>query len=407
MTALPRISSAEASIPHGLRAFVVVEDDDTRSRFTDVLNEFGSEIVEDSGGVSDMIDALGRGVSSPPLLIVDLENSSDPLADIDALADVCEPGTSVIAVGRQNDVGLFRNMVAMGVSDYLIKPVTHDDARSAVAHALRPPESRQEKDLAKPARVAVMIGARGGAGASTLLLNTAWLIAQRPDQKVALVDLDLYFGTATFALDLEPGRGLRDALENPDRVDSLFISSVAVPAHERLHIFGAEEPLDGGFSIDPGALDLLLSELQRSFKTVLVDLPRHLVTTSGELFAYADVVYVVSDLSLAGMRDTMRLLSAIKHAASGTEIRVVINRAGQRDPVSRAEFEKGIDHKIDLIVPDDAKSVVTANNAGRPLVVAAKSSKVIGALGQLAEQIVGAPPKQAKASFLQRLMKKK
>ena len=49
------------------------------------------------------------------------------------LAEVCDAGTRVIAVGHLNDILLYREMVRRGVSDYLIAPVGPVDLVRAIS----------------------------------------------------------------------------------------------------------------------------------------------------------------------------------------------------------------------------------------------------------------------------------
>ncbi|HEY6029545.1 MAG TPA: hypothetical protein VIU44_03225, partial [Gaiellaceae bacterium] len=56
-----------------------------------------------------------------------------------------------------------------------------------------------------------------------------------------LVDLDLQGGTIALALDVEPSHGLREVLDNPARIDSLFVTSVATKYAERLHVLAAAQ----------------------------------------------------------------------------------------------------------------------------------------------------------------------
>ena len=170
--------------------------------------------------------------------------SADPLNDINALAEVCEPGTIVIAAGTVNDVRLYRDLVASGIHDYLLKPFTVDQLRDTFAHAqmiLSGPRGEAQAD--KPHVMAAVIGVRGGVGASTLATSLAWLLGEKARRSTALLDLDVHFGTGALALDLEPGRGLTDAIENPSRIDGLFIERAMVRANERLSVLSAEAPI--------------------------------------------------------------------------------------------------------------------------------------------------------------------
>ena len=87
-----------------------------------------------------------------------------------------------------------------------------------------PEAGGSEEEPVETPRIAV-IGTRGGVGATSVAANLAWLLAEETKLKTALIDLDLWFGTVALSLDIEPTRGLREALENPARIDSLFVSS--------------------------------------------------------------------------------------------------------------------------------------------------------------------------------------
>src|SRR3546814_20570616 len=82
--------------------------------------------------------------------------------------------------------------------------------------------------MERPHVVAAVIGVRGGVGASTIASSVAWLMGDTVGRTTALLDLDVHFGTGALSLDLEPGRGLTDAIENPSRIDGLFIERAMV-----------------------------------------------------------------------------------------------------------------------------------------------------------------------------------
>src|SRR5690606_661075 len=143
----------------------------------------------------------------------------------------------------------------------------------------------------------------GGVGASTIAINCAWLVAHEFKRRAALLDLDLQYGTVALALDVEPTHGLREALEHPTRIDSLFINSATVKIGERLSIMAAEETIDSAVTYDPAAIDLLLDELARQSDCVIVDVPRAFAEARARVLANASEVLVVTDLSLGGLRD--------------------------------------------------------------------------------------------------------
>jgi pilus assembly protein CpaE len=338
------------------------------------------------GGVKEAVRYLGEH-SSPSLLLIDLSKSDMPLSDINCLADVCEPGVTVIALGDRNDVGMFRDLLANGVADYLVKPVTPGLLQKSLANATE--HSGTLKANGRLGKLVAVTGTRGGVGATMVATSMAWLIAHERRRKVALVDLDLQFGTVALSLDLEPSHGLREALENPNRIDSLFMDRVLVQHSERLFVLSAEESPDESLLLDFNALELLITELRNKFHYVVVDLPRTPNPCSQQILQSATDLVLVSDFSLAGMRDTMRVAGMLPTTNAACNALLIANRCGEhkQGEMPRAEFEKGVGRKLDLVLPFDARTVAAATNFGQA--VAATKGPVAGGLRRITEQLCG------------------
>src|SRR3954462_8354475 len=233
-----------AGVAHREPFVAYVCDETTAEALRPIVSEMGwSAEKVNKGGLRNAVQSLSVS-ASPQVLFVDLSESGDPLNDINALAEVCEPGTIVIAAGTVNDVRLYRDLVASGIHDYLLKPFTVDHLRDTFAHAqmiLSGPRGEAQAD--KPHVMAAVIRVRGGVGASTIGSSLAWLLGEKANRSTAPLDLDVHFGTGALALDLEPGRGLTDAIENPSRIDGLFIERAMVRANERLSVLSAEAPI--------------------------------------------------------------------------------------------------------------------------------------------------------------------
>src|SRR5579872_2036742 len=124
---------ARAGLRDPFTAFVC--DDATADMLRPVAVEHGwSPEKVNKGGLRNAVQSLSVS-ASPNILFVDLSESADPLNDINALAEVCEPGTIVIAAGTVNDVRLYRDLVASGIHDYLLKPLQPSQLRDALANA--------------------------------------------------------------------------------------------------------------------------------------------------------------------------------------------------------------------------------------------------------------------------------
>lgn len=337
------------------------------------------------GGLRNAVQTLSVS-ASPNILFVDLSESGDPLNDINSLAEVCEPGTVVIAAGQVNDVRLYRDLLASGIQDYLLKPFSPDQIRDTFANAQMTISGPRlsEPTSEKPHVMAAVIGVRGGVGASTIATSLAWMLGDKVGRSTALLDLDVHFGTGALALDLEPGRGLTDAIENPSRIDGLFIERAMVRATEKLCVLSAEAPINQPMVTDGSAFYQLQEEIRNAFESTVLDLPRSMLVQHSHLVHDIHAAVLVVEFTLAATRDAIRIISWLKANAPQAKVIVVANRvpSGTAE-ISRKDFETSIERKVDIVIPYETKATAQAAKLGQPLAKVATSSKITQPLNQL------------------------
>ncbi|WP_062732167.1 pilus assembly protein CpaE [Sphingobium abikonense] len=349
------------------------------------------------GGMRNAVQTLSI-TASPQILFVDMSESGDPLNDINSLAEVCEPGTVVIAAGQVNDVRLYRDLVASGIQDYLLKPFGADQLRDALAQAQAVFMAPRDTGPERPHCTMAVIGTRGGVGASSIATSLAWMLSDKKKRATALLDLDVHFGTNALALDLEPGRGLTDAIENPSRIDGLFIERAMVRASDTLAILSAEAPISQPMLTDGGAFYQLLEEFHTAFECSVIDLPRGMLIQHPHLMGDVNTALVVTELTLAAARDTIRILSWLKTNAPQARAVVVANKVQTGSPeISRKDFEQSIERKVDILIPFDLRVASQAAKLGKTLAEVAKGSKVGAACTALLNEALGSEDKDGDA----------
>ncbi|SMQ62101.1 pilus assembly protein CpaE [Altererythrobacter xiamenensis] len=344
------------------------------------------------GGLRNAIQSLSVS-ASPSILVVDLSESGDPLNDINALAEVCEPGTVVIAIGQVNDVRLYRDLLSSGIHDYLLKPLSAGQLRDALnaAQTVFTAPKNADGEATKRHISTAVVGTRGGVGASTLATSLSWLFSEEHKAPTALLDLDVHFGTGALALDLEPGRGLTDAIDNPSRIDGLFIERAMIRANDNLSILSAEAPINAPLMTDGAAFVQLEEEFRQAFEMTVVDLPRNMLINFPHVLADVNLILLTTEMTLASARDAIRIISWLKTNAAHAHIMVVANKvqAGVAE-ISKADFEASIEHKIDFSIPYDIKAAANAAKMGQVFVEANRSSKATSVIKQIGERVMGA-----------------
>ena len=353
-------------------------DDDTLELIRAAANDMGWPIEKcNKGGLRNAVQSLSVS-ASPNILFVDMSESGDPINDINALAEVCEPGTVVIAAGQVNDVRLYRDLLSSGIQDYLLKPLSLEQVRESLTMAqamLTAPKHADMQDD-KSHHMMAVVGVRGGVGASLVSTSLAWAMSEQAGRQTALLDLDVHFGTGALTLDLEPGRGLIDAIDNPSRIDGLFIERAMVRASDKLSLLSAEAPIHQPVMTDGSAFFQLEEELRGAFEMTIVDIPRQVLIPFPHLVAEAGTILLVSDVTLAAARDTIRLLSWFKQNVPGARVVLVANKFQNAvGELSRKEFESSIERQIDVVIPFDPKLVCQSAKLGKSYAEVCKGTK--------------------------------
>lgn len=380
-----------------------VNDPETESALEDALTRMSApKFRVRRGGVRGAIEFFAEN-NSTQIVIVDVSGADLPINEIDELANVCEPGIQVIVLGVDNNVGLFRDLIHMGVTDYLVKPAPYEVLYRAVQLALG------EKDPTQPTtkrlgKVVAVTGARGGAGATSILANVGWVLANKHSRRVALVDLDLQNGSLHLALDFPANHGLREALENAHRLDPLFLERTMLQHGPRLYCLAAEEPLEDDIVYSPDAVKELTQILQKQFHYVFVDVPRG-APGALEIVRRADIRLIVAEPSIASVRDVVRRLEAINAEGAHKRTYIVLNHPRQdvKGELNAEQFETAVRQKVDFLVPYGKAMAAEALNFGEPL--ASRSGSAAQSFTAIAGELIGDRPRTV--SMLQRLLRKK
>ncbi len=205
---------------------------------------------------------------TPNLIIIESSLPRDHiLAELDRLAENCDPGTKVLIIGHANDVMLYRDLLKRGVSEYLVEPIAPLQLMEAISHLYNNPETEPV------GHVYAFIGAKGGVGSSTVCHNAAWSMSEILKVDVVIADLDLAFGTTGLDFNQDPMQGIADALSSPDRLDEVLLDRLLTKCSEHLSIFAAPVVLDRDYDISVAGCDQVIDVVRQNVPYVAVDLP--------------------------------------------------------------------------------------------------------------------------------------
>lgn len=337
-----------------------------------------------------------RGVLSVPDLLV-LHIGSGSISELDAIAKYSpEERPPLIVVGDGSDPSSMRTAMHAGARDFLAEPISEEDLLSSV---------RRFTAEAKPARrsksteIVSFINSKGGSGATFLATNTAHLLATVADRRTALVDLDLQFGNLTQYLDLKPKRGVIDALDVAEDLDSVAIEAYMTPHETGISVLaGMNTHFDLQQDLMLEGFDRVLELLSANYERIVVDVPRHIDQFGAATLERSDRIAIVVQQSIPSLQDAARIYDIVtrKLAVPSDRIMVVLNRMFKNAAVEIADVEQSLHGMKPFVIPNDFQAVAESVNIGVPIYDLARRSPVTKALLQLAEDLDGRPAAKPK-----------
>ncbi|MDR1551750.1 MAG: AAA family ATPase [Holosporaceae bacterium] len=320
------------------------------------------------GNVSSIISFL-KEHRAPKVLMIDISDSELPLGDVAKIKEFCSPDVNIITIGSRNDVGLFRDFMAMGVSDYLIKPLSNNLLR----HAIEVANGTTRRGVGKTGKMIYVTSSVGGAGSTTVATNIAWILANRHFKRTAIVDVDFAYGTANLMLDVKTENSYLDVLESSDKVDDYFVDTILKKCDQRLYYLGGLVDLLRGINADVEAFEALMANVKKHFNYIIVDSPRDISGINKASRAKTDYFVIMVEMSVASAQNTARMLEFFFAENPERRVMVIANKIGLSSggAITKESFEKIIDRKIDYSMPLDESTTLAAANIGQPLVMSA------------------------------------
>ncbi|MEI5680034.1 MULTISPECIES: AAA family ATPase [Mesorhizobium] len=316
------------------------------------------------GGVATAIEFY-QTAPTPNLII--LESRSEPkmlLQSLQELSEYCDPSSKVVIIGHYNDVGLYRELIRSGISEYVVAPISMVDIVSVISSLFVDPE-------AEPiGRSIAFIGAKGGVGSSTIAHNIAWSMSTLFSSEVMVADLDLAFGTANINFDQDPAQGIAEAVFAPERIDEVYLDRLLAQCAERLSLLAAPSTLDRVYDFDPEAFAQIIDTAQRSAPLLVLDVPHIWSGWSKNTLMKADDIVITATPELANLRNTKNLIDMLKKLRPNDgPPKLVLNQAGvpKRPEISASDFAEPLGITPMAVIPFDPLLFGNASNNGRML----------------------------------------
>jgi pilus assembly protein CpaE len=345
------------------------------------------------GGIPTAIEFY-QSAPTPNLIL--LESRSEPqqlLEQLGQLSEYCDPSSKVVVIGHYNDVGLYRELIRSGISEYVIAPVSMTDIVSVVSSIFVDPESDPI------GRSIAFIGAKGGVGSSTIAHNVAWAMSSLFKSEVVIADLDLAFGTANINFDQDPAQGIAEAVFSPERVDEVYLDRLLAQCAEHLSLLAAPSTLERVYDFDAEAFSQIIETAQRSAPLLVLDVPHVWSGWTKSTLIKADEIVITATPELANLRNTKNMVDMLKRLRpNDPPPKLIINQAGvpKRPEIAASDFAEPLGITPMAVINFEPLLFGNAANNGRMLSEMDAKSPVVTTINEVAHVLTGRSEIKAK-----------
>jgi pilus assembly protein CpaE len=354
--------------------------------------------VEDAG---DAIDAEGATV-----VIVDLDAAAvSEMRALESLVARIGAWPPVVVVTQSFDAEVARRLLQMRVADFLIKPVEPVKLVRACAQVARPAATDT-----KEAQIYTFLSAVGGAGVTTIAIQTAMLLLNsggRGRPSTCLVDLNFQNGACADYLDLEPRLDLKEIEPRPERLDRQLLEVMLSQHKSGLSVIAAPNRPAEMRTFDPDMVTRLLDLVSSHFDYVVIDMPRTWFSWTDNVLLGSNQLYIVSEMTVPSLRHAKGLVAAIRERlGDGPRPQVIVNRFEQRmfaPGLKKNDIVLALGHDFAGAIPNSYQIVREAIDRGIPLDEVKPGNRITAELKRLILPQVAARSDAQSGSLMQKI----
>lgn len=340
-----------------LTGVILSQDEAFRKETADVLRTGSTPItVTHDHAAADV---------QPDLVVVDGRyHQAEALSTIERLR-AGAPGVSIFMVALDASPDAILQSMRVGANEFLTWPPVETAFHEAIGRAAA---RRNSSPTRARATTTVFFGAKGGAGTTTIAVNSAVELARLSKRPTVIVDLKAGLGEVTLFLGVRSRYSLLDAIDNLHRLDSEFLKELVVKHKSGLEILAGSDHFDRPGPPDSGAIDEVFRLLARQYEYIVVDAGSQLNPCSTAVLYAADTTYLIPNPDVPSVRNAQRLLDRIGQlGACGDRVRILLNRASEPYPIPPDQIESALGRSIAHMFRSDYRTVSSALNSGVPL----------------------------------------
>jgi pilus assembly protein CpaE len=371
-----------------LAASVISADEEFKRQVSSLLR---------AGGVPvGIVEARGLDSAPPDVYVVDIRGDlSSGMATIERLR-ASHPASAIFAIASAADPDLILRAMRAGANEFFAWTPGNASAAASMEEsfhgAIRRTAARREAAHAgtrQPCVTHVFLGAKGGAGTTTVAVNCAVELARLTKRPTVIIDLKPCLGEVALFLGVRPRFTILDAVENLHRLDKDFLKELVSRHKSGLDILAGSEHFDRPNAHDAAAIEELLRVLARMYDYIVIDAGNTINATSVAALYAADTVFLVANPDVPSIRNAQRLVDRVRQLGAGSErVKILLNRSTDQHLIAPKQIETALGYGIHHTFSSDYRTVSTALNSGVPLALT-NHSEIANQFGTFTRHLVG------------------
>ena len=377
-----------------LKVSVVCASEDGLEALNQPHAALADSVVDVQRGSAKTIGELMQR-EQPDVLLLDFPDSDAPAMEQIELALTGSPGTHMVLVSSDRSADFLMRAMRAGVREVLPAPLSATTVQAAVQSARTHPAfgARQRTAMG---RVVAVIPAKGGAGATFLATNLAFALS-RQQKRVAVIDLNLYFGDASLFLgDRIAVSSVADLSRQTYYLDATLLDASMVKVSDNLHVLPAPESPEDVQDVSSSGIEKIVNLARSQYDFVILDLSGALDPVAVKALDLSDTIYLTLQLNLPFLRAAKRMASVFRGLGYPKEkLNVVINRFEKRGEISLSDVEKSTLLRVTRTIPNSHDACTASVNQGVPMLELLPQDSVSRALRDWAQELAPLPPQRS------------
>jgi pilus assembly protein CpaE len=375
-----------------LTVSLITHDDEFRKQAAQLVRGCGVPV-----GILD--GRSGTDGQAADIAVVDIRSdTASGMAAIERLR-AAQGGMAVFAVAAVSEPDLILQSMRAGANEFFQWQTAGGPAARTMEEAFHGAVRRTaaRRDAANagarpPCVTHVVLGAKGGAGTTTVAVNTAVELARQSKRPTIIVDLKPYLGEVALFLGVRPRFTVLDAIENLHRLDQDFLKELTSKHKSGVDILAGSEVFDRPNAQDAPAIEELLRVIGRTYDYIIIDVGNSVEASSVAALYAADTVFLVTNPDVPSIRNAQRLVERVRQLGAGSErVKVLLNRVSDNLLINPKQIETALGYGIHHSFTSDYRAGSTALNSGGPLAMS-NGTPLAGELDAFTRLLLGQQP---------------